>query len=211
MDERNDILLEETVEEAAADVVLEEEGPAEGSLKGQRKTAFKWIGIYTGSAVAAALVPGNFSHAKLLKPLQVTMLSQVSKAYGVNGTAQQGIGSTLLRLGMVEKIGRTVFNYLSKVPGLQVIGIALNAAVAGVVTFFLGTITAVLDERILKGDIDVNNVDWEKYIGSVVDEYLPKYGPKFAQAFKNKDAKTILKNLSVLSLDVFKAKKKNRV
>lgn len=205
-----DKILEEQVEETPEVEVpdFEGKGKVPKEVIENRKTAFKWIAGYTATAAASAWVPGKVTHSAVLKPIQVSMLDKINKTYGMEESAKVAVGSTLLRLGLIEKLGRKAFTLLSTIPGLQVIGLALNAAVGALVTFILGASTALLDEQIVLGRIDLNNIDLDEYITNIFNNYISKFGPTLVAALKTKDPKTIAKNIAPIMVELFKGKLK---
>lgn len=100
------------------------------------------IGVATAAAGTAAASPIPFSDALLLVPIQVAMITSISKTFGMTVTrdAALPIVTALLGASGATLIGRTVVSALFKfVPGIgSVIGGTISAGMATTLTSTMG-------------------------------------------------------------------------
>lgn len=160
-------------------------------LKLKRNTA----NIIMGTAVTAATVVGavdfgGIADATILVPTQSLMLNQIAKTYNLNNNKQsQDVIAKLIELGTTTIVGKALIHALKAIPGISIAGSALNAGVAGIVTFALGESSINLFERIYSGE---ELSDIEQLATDIFNKYLPDLLTHLTEFIeKHKDKLTI--------------------
>ena len=134
----------------------------------KKKQANITVATCTIGAVVIGAVPVKIPDAAILVPIQTAMVRSVTKRYGVE---EDLLVAVIMENVAVSGIAKSVLELLKKIPGLN-IGIAvLNASVAGVFTAAIGEGTIYICEKIVDGEIKVE--DREK-IAAVIKEKMPK-------------------------------------
>ena len=128
------------------------------SLRHKRERARRCIWSWSAAATTAAATPIPFADAAVLVPIQVRMLAQVSKIYGLNVTRDFVTGLIgLLGPGTTATGRAIVAGALKLVPGAgTVLGGIIRATTAAAVTAALGeTYIAALDRAFARSKADM--------------------------------------------------------
>lgn len=151
------------------------------SFKLKRKEANLAVKKYVGLAFAAATTPVPLSDAAVLVPLQVTMMTQITLIYGakLSKSKMQRILISLVGVSGTTIAGRFIATNLIKlIPGAgSVIGGAISAATAAIMTYALGNTYIYIMESLLKGEIneeELGNKNTVDTIGRVMKENLAR-------------------------------------
>lgn len=123
------------------------------------------------ATVGAAPIPAP--DATVLVPLQMAMMHRLSKIYGLEEKSYTNdIIDMVIKIGATTMAGKALLQGIKMIPGLNIAGAVLNATVAGVITFAAGEVAQAMFEKTYTGEIDTN-VDWEKEIKALFENYLP--------------------------------------
>lgn len=128
------------------------------SLDEKIKEAHKRVAAATTAAAAAAVSPIPVADSLMLIPIQVSMIASVAVSFGIdlNKTIITSFISAALGAGGATLLGKTIFaTSLKLLPGAgQVVGGAINASTAGLITSALGEVFIQVMIRIYKGEMD---------------------------------------------------------
>lgn len=137
----------------------------------------------TLSAVAIGAVPIPIADSALLVPLQSALVLGITKIYGMekDDAGARRIAETLIQSGMVSAGARSLLSGLKAIPGINIAAEILNALVAGTITAIIGGTAAKVMEKVARGELDAENLDWikkfaESEIAGQIGEYLKGYG-----------------------------------
>lgn len=122
------------------------------------------------TAVAASAISGAapipFSDCALLIPTQLSMIASITVIFGfdVNKSIITALLSSSIGAGGATLLGKTVVSNLLKfVPGAgTVVGGAISAGTAGVITAALGRAYIGVMELVFKGDMNINDIGTKK-------------------------------------------------
>ncbi len=129
---------------------------------------------YAQAAVATAAVaaagegaaPIPFSDCALLIPTQIGMIASITVIFGfdVNKSIIMALLSSTIGAGGATVLGKTVVTNLIKfIPGAgTVVGGAISAGTAGVITAALGEAYIGIMELVFKGDMNINDLGTRK-------------------------------------------------
>ena len=126
------------------------------SLRQKRERAHRCVWSSAAAAATVGATPIPFADAAVLVPIQVRMLAQISKIYGLHVT-KSFVTRLVGLLGPMGSAGRAIVAALLKlVPGTgSVVGGAIRAATAGTLTAALGeAYIAALDRAFAKSKAD---------------------------------------------------------
>ncbi|MGB2555647.1 GTPase [Cellulosimicrobium cellulans] len=148
-------LLDET--RAAADATFRDAIDAAQKLDAEKKrrAARGLIAAAAASAAGAAAIPVPVATAAVLAPIQLGMMGQVARMYGLSLKGVLGGGTALFQLAL-QLTGRAAAASLVKaIPG---VGSVINAAVASAWTYAAGEAWLFLCDRIASGKIDPDKI-----------------------------------------------------
>lgn len=135
------------------------------SLKMKVERANKYIITAASAAAAAGATPIPFSDAVILVPIQITMLSGITKSFGFHIT--KAILSTILA-GTIGTVGATVLgktivsNVLKFIPGVgSVAGAVISGGTAAAITTALGKAYISILSKVYKGEMELNELETE--------------------------------------------------
>lgn len=150
------------------------------SLELKRKQAMKSITLYTAGSATIGASPIPFSDAALLVPTQIAMIVHITRIYGMQTIAK--ISSSVVSSIIITQIGKSIVgNLLKFIPMVGTwVGGAINATVAGAITFALGTAISEICYRTCKAILNGENVDFEHIFDMV------KIKDEFEKTFKEK-------------------------
>lgn len=148
-------LLDET--RSAADATFQDSIDAAQKLDAtqKRRAARTLITSAAAAAAGVAFVPVPVATAAVLAPVQLTMMGQIARLYGLKLTGVVGGGGALVQLAL-QFTGRAAAQSLIKfIPGA---GSVVNASVASVWTYAAGEAWLYLCEGISTGKIDPDEI-----------------------------------------------------
>ncbi|MDO8150187.1 GTPase [Isoptericola sp. b408] len=142
----------------------------------KRRAARGLIAAAAGSAAAAAAIPVPVATAAVLAPIQLGMMGQIARMYGLNLKGVLGGGTALLQLAL-QLTGRAAVASLVKVvPGA---GSVINAAVASAWTYAAGEAWLYLCDGIASRKIDPDQVGPVfDYLQPIIEAVLKSKFPK---------------------------------
>ena len=148
------------------------------SLEAKKKEAYKIVKIYTGTtATSAGLNPIPLSDALLIAPQQIAMCMQIAKMFNfdVMGESVQA----LLKQQVMSLVGKQLAASLTKF--IPFVGNFINAAVAGALTFALGSTMIELYSKAYKEYLDTGKLpDWTQvFSSSAFFEIFSKYRDEY--------------------------------
>lgn len=137
----------------------------------------------TLSAAAIGAVPIPIADSALLVPLQSALVLGITKIYGMENddAGARRIAEVMIQSGIISAGARNLLSGLKAIPGINIAAEILNALVAGTITAIIGGTAAKVMEKIARGELDAENLDWikkfaESEIASQAAEYLKGYG-----------------------------------
>lgn len=143
-------------------------------LKIKNSMANALIGGATAGATAIGAIPLPIPDASVLVPIQSGMLTGIAKIYDMQDKeASNEIVNTVLKVGATTMVGRSLLTALKAIPGLNVAGAILNAAVAGSITLAAGEISNTLFQKVYNNEAELKSVDWNNEITKMFNDYLP--------------------------------------
>ena len=194
-----DDLVNKTNELTPLAKTIGREGVKNLDLKMKASMANSMITTSTVGAVTVGAVPIPIPDSTLLVPIQTGMMWRIADIYGIqkNDTSNK-IVNTTLKVGATTVAGRSIVKGLQSIPGLNLAGSLVNAAVAGSVTYISGQACRIIFEKIYVGEMEEEGTDWEKEIREIYERYAPKIldaFERFAQSGKAKPDAEDLKDL----------------
>lgn len=136
------------------------------NLKLKQKKAQAVVAASVAAAAATGAAPIPFSDAPLLITTQTTMLGGITAVFGlpIEKSTVTAIVSTLAGTAGTTVLGKTIAaNLLKFVPGAgTVVGGAISASTAGVLTAALGEAYIIIMTMIYKGELSVEDLSTDK-------------------------------------------------
>ncbi|MBD5560383.1 MAG: DUF697 domain-containing protein [Clostridia bacterium] len=124
-------------------------------ISAKRAAAQQTIGVATAAAAVIGAIPITFADAALLVPTQVAMVGKIVDVFGLRSLT--AVSQTLVGNVVISQLGKSLASGIAKlipVVGPLISG-AVDAAVAGAITYALGTaaaeVCAVNTEKALRG------------------------------------------------------------
>lgn len=179
--------LEQLIEETNA-VVPEALRLNESAVKSfewrlKRGNANALTAAATASATLIGAIPIPIADSALLVPLQSGLVYGIAKTYGVKNeeSGLKNIAELVIQSGMVSMGAKTLLSGLKAVPGINLAADVLNAAVAGSITAIVGQVAMVIMEKVARGELDVEDLDWmkkfaENEFGKLAGNYVKGLG-----------------------------------
>lgn len=131
--------------------------------KRRAQTAVKTASV---AATSAGVAPIPFSDCALLIPTQVAMITSITVIFGfdVNKSIITALLSSSIGAGGATLLGKTVVtNLLKFIPGAgTVVGGAISAGTAGIITVALGEAYIGIMELVFKGDMSIDDLGSKK-------------------------------------------------
>lgn len=132
-------------------------------LNRKRALAQSVIGVSTSAAVFVAAIPIPYPDATILVPIEITMVNSLAKIYGISKNEQsKDFFGTIIEVGSVGILAKTILNALKAVPGVNIGVSALNAIVAGSIVAMLGEGSILIFEQIYLGNKTVTDIRWAR-------------------------------------------------
>lgn len=136
------------------------------SLKEKKRRAQAAIAVAVAAAVGLGATPIPFSDCALLIPTQLTMVASITAIFGfdVNKSVITALISSTIGAGGSTILGKTVVtNILKLIPGFgTIVGGAISAATAGVITAAFGEAYIGVMELVFKGDMKLEEIGTNK-------------------------------------------------
>ncbi len=138
-------------------------------LRRKRALAHSLVVSATASAsiIGAVEIP-IVSDALILTPLETGMINALASIYGISKDEKSTtFFNSIIEVGTVTTVARTVIAALKAIPALTLTASALNAVIAGVIVATLGEGSVYLFEQVYLGNKSIDDIDWAK---KVMDE-----------------------------------------
>lgn len=136
------------------------------SLEEKKRRAQAAVATATVAAAGEGASPIPFSDCALLVPTQVGMIASITVIFGfdVNKSIITALVSASIGAGGATVLGKTVVtNILKCIPGAgTVVGGAISASTAGVITAALGEAYIAIMELVFKGDMAIDDLGTKK-------------------------------------------------
>lgn len=191
-----DELVSRTIELAPEAKQISKDAIKDIDLKMKNIMANALIGGATTAATAVGAIPIPIPDAAILVPIQSGMLASVAKIYGIRDKDDANeIIDTIIKVGGTTMGGKALLNALKAIPGLNVAAVVLNAAVAGSITLAAGEISNVLFQKAYTNEIELKNIDWNKEITKMFNEYMPGIIDALKSISQDKDGKIDIKTI----------------
>lgn len=144
----------------------------------RRMKAQKLVAAYSGAAGVVGAVPIPFADALVLDALEVRMLHQTAKMYGIVNKGEhkenaEKVIASLITAGTVGAIAKGAISSIKAIPGINLAAGVLNAVMAVSIVELLGQTSIELFERISGGKLSLDKLDEiEKFITKYVNENM---------------------------------------
>ena len=130
-------------------------------LKRMKAQALTIGAATSGGAIGA--FPIDIPDSALLVPLESALVTGIAKIYKIDKKDElaKRIIERIIELGTVSMMAKAIINKLKLIPGVANIAAdVLNAIVAGSIVFGIGEASTIIMEKVYKGDIDKDNLEW---------------------------------------------------
>lgn len=170
-----DKLIEWSIQELPNDVLKRSFIAAQlHSLELKRKEAYDAVKVAASLASAGAFNPFPMADAFIIVPIQISLAAKIARIFGF-GSFNESI-MALLKTQVVSLVGKQLAASLTKL--IPIIGIIINAAVAGTITYALGSALIELYTKAYKDILNGKNPDWEKLFSKAEFDLLMEVGIK---------------------------------
>lgn len=136
------------------------------SLEEKKRRAQAAVTTATVAAAGEGAAPIPFSDCALLIPTQVSMIASITVIFGfdVNKSVITALLSSSIGAGGATVLGKTVVtNILKFIPGAgTIVGGAISASTAGVITAALGEAYIAIMELVFKGEMSIDDLGTKK-------------------------------------------------
>lgn len=136
------------------------------SLEEKKRRAQAAVATATVAAAGEGAAPIPFSDCALLVPTQVSMIASITVIFGfdVNKSVITALLSSSIGAGGATVLGKTVVtNILKFIPGAgTIVGGAISASTAGVITAALGEAYIAIMELVFKGEMSIDDLGTKK-------------------------------------------------
>lgn len=136
------------------------------SLEEKKRRAQAAVATATVAAAGEGAAPIPFSDCALLIPTQVSMIASITVIFGfdVNKIIITALLSSSIGAGGATVLGKTmVTNILKFIPGAgTIVGGAISASTAGVITAALGEAYIAIMELVFKGEMSIDDLGTKK-------------------------------------------------
>ena len=136
------------------------------SLKEKKRRAQSAVATAALAAVGEGAAPIPFSDCALLIPTQLTMIASITVIFGfdVNKSIITALLTSTIGSGGATVLGKTVVsNLLKLIPGAgTVVGSAISASTAGVITAALGEAYIGIMELVFRGEMKLDDIGTKK-------------------------------------------------
>lgn len=198
-----DKLVEKTNDIMPEAFKINKESVFDFSLRMKRANANAVTITATSGAAVVGAVPIPIADSFILVPLQSGLVFGITKIYGIKkeNADINNIVDTIISGGTVTIAAKATISGIKAIPGLNLAAALINAVVAAVITAVIGEITIAIMEKIVKGEVDPNDLDWmKKFTESQFLEKIGKYINKLGKGLEGKDPK----NIGKLIANIFK-------
>lgn len=131
------------------------------------------VGTATVAAATVGALPNiPIADALILTPMEVGLVNALSKVYGIkNDEDSKRFLNSIVEAGTVSVAAKALISALKAIPGIGVLGSALNAVVAGAFVAAIGEASITIFEKIYTGEKSVKDIDW---VTKIVESKISK-------------------------------------
>lgn len=204
-----DKLVEKTNDILPKAFEINKESVFDFSLKIKRANANALTATATSGAAIVGAVPIPIADSAILMPLQSGLILGITKIYGIKKEDNnfKNIEDAIISSGTVTIAAKTIISALKAIPGVNLAAALINALVAAVMTAVIGEITIAIMEKVVRGEVDINDLDWMKKFAE--SQFLKKVGKYIEKLGKNIDTKDPQK-IGKTIIDIFKEFSKDK-
>lgn len=152
------------------------------SLEEKKRRAQAAVAAATVAAASEGAVPLPFADSALMIPTQLGMIASITVIFGfdVNKSIITAILSSTIGAGGATLLGKTVTsNLLKLLPGAgSVVGGAISAGTAGIITAALGEAYIGIMELVFKGDMSIEEIGTKKGKETISQMFLEQLAIK---------------------------------
>ena len=93
-----------------------------------------------------------------------------------------------MKSGAITIAAKQIITYLKAIPGLNIAASIINGIVAAVITALIGEITMVIMGKVVRGEIDRDDLDWiKKFSDAEFMKRVGKYVERLGKIIEEKD------------------------
>lgn len=152
-------------------------------LEAKLEESKKAVNVATAAAAGIGASPIPFSDAPLLVAAQQAMLVRLAYIWDLD--LKEVIASSLID-SIMSTVGKSLAGTILKfIPGLNIVGMVVNAAVAAALTYALGTTFSYTCHKICKDQIDGKVQDLASYFDK---DFFDNVGKAFKEYMKGNSA-----------------------
>lgn len=143
------------------------------TLKQKRFVSQGVVGTATVAAATVGALPNiPIADGLILTPMEIGLVNALSKVYGIkNDEESKRFLNSIVEAGTVSVAARTLISALKAIPGIGILGSALNAVVAGAIVAAIGEASISIFEKIYIGEKSVKDIDW---VTKIVESKISK-------------------------------------
>lgn len=143
------------------------------TLKQKRFVSQGVVGTATAAASTIGALPNiPIADALILTPMEVGLVNALSKVYGIkNDEDSKRFLNSIVEAGTVSVAAKALISALKAIPGIGLLGSALNAVVAGAFMAAIGEASISAFEKIYTGEKSVKDIDW---VTKIVESKISK-------------------------------------
>ena len=135
----------------------------------------------------------------VINGIQSEMLCKIADIYEIDDSNTiKTIASKLISSNAISALGKKLANRFSSltVGKVKLAAKFVNVAISGAMTLTLGEIGITVYESIYKGDIDIENTDWNEYVEKILkDKNFINRVKNMKDGFKKKDGDVVIDEL----------------
>lgn len=165
----------------------------------KRMSAHKIVAAASAAAAGADVAKKGGNVSKILETIQRGMLEELANVYEINdGNVIKEVIKAILNVSAVAMIGKKLANIAVPVAGkkLKLAKKAVTASVSGGITAIVGELGILVFESVYTGSIDVNDVDWTKYVEKLLkDKRITRRIKNLIKSIKKKDSDAVVNEI----------------
>ena len=117
----------------------------------------------TASGITVAATSIGIPDSAILCPIEIGMINALAYIYGVNKDEESSqFFKSIVDVGTVSLVAKTAIEVLEVIPGINLAGSILNAAIAGSIILALGEGSIYIFEQIYLGNKTTEDIEWAK-------------------------------------------------
>lgn len=171
----------------------------EKCCKGKRLEANKIVISRTAAATAADAVKKKGHVSKIVSGIQLEMLNQIAEIYEIDDdNTIKSIATEIMGASAISALGQSLASKMVPLAKgkVKIAAKAVTATISGAITLTLGEIGIAVFESLYKGDLDLEDTDWDEYVEQIVkDKSFTNRLKKMRGAFKDKDGDSFIDEL----------------